>query len=54
MTGSQFQGLCSKYLIDMGIALENENILNALQNKDDYSSWQELYKEIERILKEEI
>ena len=45
MTGSQFQILCGKYLIDVEIALENENILNALRNKDD--------EEVERILMEE-
>ena len=45
MTSTQFQTLCGKYLIDVGIALENENILNALRNKDD--------EEVERILTEE-
>ena len=45
MTSTQFQILCGKYLIDVGIALENENILNALRNKDD--------EEVERILMEE-
>tara|TARA_R100001530_G_scaffold17508_1_gene15163 strand:+ start:385 stop:525 length:141 start_codon:yes stop_codon:yes gene_type:complete len=45
MTSTQFQILCGKYLIDVGIALENENILNALRNKDD--------EEVERILTEE-
>jgi len=54
MTGSQFQVLCGKYLIDMNIALENENILYTLQNRKSlFSSWEELYNEIERILKEE-
>jgi hypothetical protein len=45
MTSTQFQILCGKYLIDVEIALENENILNALRNKDD--------EEVERILTEE-
>ncbi len=45
MTGSQFQTLCGKYLIDVGIALENENIIHALREKND--------AEVERILKEE-
>ena len=45
MTSTQFQILCGKYLIDVEIALENENILNALRNKDD--------EEVERILMEE-
>ena len=45
MTGSQFQTLCGKYLIDMEIALENKNIIKALQERND--------KEVERILLEE-
>jgi len=41
MKKSKFINLCNKYLIDINIALENENILKALQedkkrkNKDD-------------------
>ena len=54
ITGSQFQGLCGKYLIDMSVALENEKILNALRkNTNNYSSLQELHDNIERILIEE-
>ena len=54
ITGSQFQGLCGKYLIDMNVALENEKILNALRkNTNNYSSLQELHDNIERILIEE-
>ena len=45
MTGSQFQTLWGKYLIDVDIALENEKVLDALRNRDD--------EEVERILTEE-
>ena len=55
MTGSQFQGLCGKHLIDMNVALENEKILNALrlQIYGDGVSLEELHDNIERILIEE-
>jgi hypothetical protein len=35
MKKSKFIYLCNKYLIDINIALENENILKALKNRDD-------------------
>ena len=34
MTKNQFDALCSKYLIDPSIALENEDVRNALKQKD--------------------
>jgi hypothetical protein len=45
MTKTQFEILCGQYLIDPGVALENENIQSALRAKDA--------KEVERILREE-
>ena len=42
MKTNQFEILCGKYLINPAIALENADIVEALQNKDD--------KEVERIL----
>ena len=54
ITGSQFQTLCGKHLIDMNVALENEKVLNALRkDTNNYSSRQELHDNIERILIEE-
>lgn len=54
ITGSQFQSLCGKHLIDMNVALENEKVLNALRkDTNNYSSRQELHDNIERILIEE-
>ena len=35
MTRLEFMSLCSEYLIDVGIALEDDNIIKALKNKDD-------------------
>lgn len=45
MTKTQFEILCGQYLIDPGIALENENLKSALRAKDA--------KEVERILRDE-
>ena len=45
MTRNQFSAMCSKYNIDPAVALENENLVQALQDKND--------KEVERILQEE-
>ena len=35
MSKLEFMSLCGKYLIDVNIALENDNIREALINKDD-------------------
>ena len=35
MTRLEFISLCGEYLIDVGIALEDDNIREALKNKDD-------------------
>jgi len=35
MTEFEFMSLCSEHLIDVGIALEDDNIIKALKNKDD-------------------
>jgi len=35
MTKFEFVALCNENLIYPGIALEDENIVNALKNKDD-------------------
>ena len=35
MTGLEFMSLCGEHLIDVGIALEDENIREALKNRDD-------------------
>jgi len=35
MTKTAFMTLCGKYLIDVDIALENENIREALEERDD-------------------
>jgi len=35
MTRLEFMSLCGEYLIDVGIALEDDNIIKALKNKDD-------------------
>jgi hypothetical protein len=35
MTRLEFMSLCGEYLIDVGIALEDDNIREALKNKDD-------------------
>lgn len=35
MTRFEFMSLCGEYLIDVGIALEDDNIREALKNKDD-------------------
>ena len=45
MTNNEFDQLCQKYLIDPCIAIENENIVSALQGRND--------AEIETILKNE-
>ena len=34
MTRTEFQMLCGEYLIDPSIALENENICEALRQRD--------------------
>lgn len=34
MTRNQFDALCSKYLIDPAIALENEDVRDALRQND--------------------
>ena len=35
MTKLEFMSLCGEYFIDVGIALEDENIRQALKNNDD-------------------
>lgn len=45
MTQTEFYTLCTDNLIDVSIALENEDLVEALQNRDD--------AEVERILLEE-
>ncbi len=35
MNRLEFMSLCGEYLIDVGIALEDDNIIKALKNKDD-------------------
>jgi hypothetical protein len=35
MTQLEFETLCNEYLISSDIALENENIVNALYDRDD-------------------
>lgn len=45
MTQTDFYILCTDNLIDPSIVLENEELVEALKNKDD--------KEVERIILEE-
>ena len=45
MTQSNFIALCNEYYIDPSLALENEDLVEALQNRDDV--------EVQRILLEE-
>jgi hypothetical protein len=45
MTHAQFIILCEKYLVEPSIALESEEIREALADRND--------EEVERILKEE-
>ena len=45
MTQSNFIALCNEYYIDPSLALENEDLVEALQNRDD--------AEVQRILLEE-
>ena len=45
MTQSNFIALCNEYYINPSLALENDNLVDALQNKDDV--------EVQRILLEE-
>tara|TARA_R100000734_G_C3272581_1_gene68188 strand:- start:452 stop:592 length:141 start_codon:yes stop_codon:yes gene_type:complete len=35
MTRFEFMSLCGEHLIDVGIALEDDKIIEALKNKDD-------------------
>lgn len=35
MTKLEFMSLCGEHLIDVGIALEDDNIREALKNNDD-------------------
>ena len=45
MKFSKFVIECGKYLIDVNIALENKNIINALKNRDDKKLIQLLHDE---------
>ena len=46
MTNLEFQTLCGKYLIDINIALENEELRELLKTRASYQT-------IENFLKEE-
>ena len=35
MTSLEFMSICGEYLIDVGIALENDELREALKNGDD-------------------
>jgi len=52
ITKNEFQSLCGKYLIDVGIALENPNIQGLLFWKPHMDKKEVLF-EIEEILKGE-
>lgn len=45
MTQTRFYALCAEYYLDPSLALENDDLVKALQNRDD--------AEVERILLEE-
>jgi len=45
MTKNEFIAICLENSIDPGIALDNENLSNALCNRD--------YKKVKKIIKEE-
>ena len=45
MTQTTFYALCAQYYLDPAIALENDALVEALQNRDD--------AEVQRILSEE-
>ncbi len=45
MTKHEFIAICLENSIDLNIALDNENLSNALYNRDD--------KKVEKIIKEE-
>jgi len=45
MTQIKFYSLCAQYYLDPSLALENDDLVEALQNRDD--------AEVERILLEE-
>jgi hypothetical protein len=45
MTQNQFVALCEQHLVDPAIALENENVVKALNDRND--------QEVERLLTEE-
>ena len=38
MNKSDFIALCGKHLIDVGIALENEELIKLLQDKENYKT----------------
>jgi hypothetical protein len=45
MTQTKFYSLCAQYYLEPSLALENDDLVEALQNRDD--------AEVERILLEE-
>lgn len=45
MTQNEFAEMCARYLIDPAIALENENLVQAIRDKNR--------DEVDRILREE-
>ena len=45
MTKFQFYALCGKYLIDVDIALESEEIRDLLKNKASYETIENFLKE---------
>jgi hypothetical protein len=45
MTRPRFYDLCAEYYLDPAVALENDDVVAALENRDD--------AEVERILMEE-
>tara|TARA_B110000285_G_scaffold145804_1_gene162798 strand:+ start:701 stop:880 length:180 start_codon:yes stop_codon:yes gene_type:complete len=54
ITPFDFQSLCGKYLIDMGVALEHPYIMSCLkQLPKSKSEKQEILMDIEETLKEE-
>ena len=52
VTKNEFQSLCGKYLIDVGIALENSSIQNLLF-WEPHMDKKEVLFEIEELLREE-
>ena len=45
MTRTEFYDLCGELLIDPNIAMENENLIEAIRNQDDESIYTILHTE---------